>query len=253
MTLKEHEFYRITFHNVDPWLSPQKRTLATLRDLLESKSLSPTQRYELGSFLWCETMVGVFNRLEMIKGMTGRSIYLRQGEDKTTIKNEWIIYNYQFYVPVFQSVFEVALLLINEVLDLGNPYEECKFHVINKNRKVEASGVKSVLENLQRMTKEHRRGKNLLLHQGKGVAPLIRTGSPTSFNVSDLAKKAGVDDAAVIEYLKEFLVTRDQKEVLKKMTDECDHLELQVERLFTDMVPQYTRIRSFYLQSSIPR
>ena len=84
-------------------------------------------------------------------------------------------------------------------------------------------------------------------------APLIRTGSPTSFNVSDLAKKAGVDDVTVIQYLREFLVTRDRKEVLKKMTNECNHLELQVERLFTGMVPHYARIRSFYLQSPIPR
>ena len=246
MALQEHELYRTSFSYVEPWLSLDKRTLLAMRKHLEDKSLSPKQRYELGSFLYCETSVGIFSRLEKIKQMAGHSLYRRKGEDITTLKKEWLVYNYHNYMMIYQSVLDVALQLTNEILDLGIPEKECKFHIISKNRRVMAAGIESILVKLSQLTKKHREGKNLLLHYGKGTSPPVRMGQVTSINVSDIARKLGWEEDKTAAALEEFLAIKDQEALVDKMNDECNYLELQVERLFGKLLPQYIRIHSFY-------
>lgn len=248
MSLKEHELYRATFSNTESWIPEDKKALAAMRKLAEERSLSPKQRYEIGSFLWCETLYGVFNRLEKIREMTGRSIHRRKGEDKSTVTKEWMVYNYHIYIAIYQSILDIALLLVNEILDLGNPYRQCTYKVIHDNRRVKAAGVEFILRSLKQMTDEHREGKNLLFHQGKGVTPPIRVVKPTVFNIADLAKNSGIEEEAVIAALEEFLAVRNQKELVQKMESECYLLELRIKRLFDKLLPHYIRIQSFYDQ-----
>ena len=246
MGLSEHELYRTTFSNVEPWLEQEKRTLVAMRKLLEGKSLSPKERYELGSFYWCDTFVGVFNRLEEIRVMTGRSLYKRKGENKSELIKDWIVYNYHIYMAIYQSILDVALQLTNEILDLGTPERQCQFHMIYGNRRVIAAGLNTIIKRIHKITEEHRKGKNLLLHQGKGTSPPIRMVSPNVFNITDLAKNTGMDENVVRSYLSEFLAVKDKTQLIGKMLRECGHIEFQIDKLFSQLLPQYNRIHAFY-------
>lgn len=246
MELSEHELYRTAFSNVELWLEQDKRTLVAMRKLLTEKSLSPKERYELGSFYWCVTIVGVFNRLKEIRDMTGRSLYKRKGENKSDLIKDWIIYNYHIYMTIYQSIQDVSLQLTNEILDLGIPERQCQFHTICENRRLKAANLNAILNRIHKTTEEHRKGKNLLLHQGKGTSPPIRMVSPNVFDISDLAKNTGMDERVVRFYLDEFLAVKDKAQLIDKMLHECEHIEIQIEKLFNQLVPQYYRIHSFY-------
>ena len=60
MELSEHELYRATFSNVEPWLEQDKRTLVAMRKLLTEKSLSINEEYNKEV---CNTMHQFFNKL----------------------------------------------------------------------------------------------------------------------------------------------------------------------------------------------
>ena len=217
-----------------------------MRKLLAEKSLSPEERYELGSFYWCVTMVGVFNRLKEIRDMTGRSLYKRKSEIKSDLIKDWIVYNYQIYMAIYQSILDVALQLTNEILDLGTPERQCQFHMIYGNRRVVAAGLNTIIKRIHKITEYHRTGKNLLLHQGKGTSTPIRIVSPKVFDISDLAKNTGMDERVVRLYLDEFIAVKDKAQLTDKMHRECEHIENQIEKLFNQLLTQYHRIHSFY-------
>lgn len=248
MTLQELELYNITLSQVEPWIPQQKRTLAAMRKLLAEESLCPKERYELGSFYWCETFVGVFSRLEKIREMTNRSLYKRKYENKTELIKEWIVYNYHIYITIYQSVRDIALQLTNEILDLGTPEKLCNFFTIYNNRRVKDAGVDVILKEIHIITEEHREGKNLLLHKGKGVSPPIRMGTPSLFNGSDIAKNMGMDEEVIRAYLEEFLAVKGKAHLVEIMLRERGQIERQVEKLFSKLLPQYNRIHNFYEQ-----
>ena len=116
MPIKDHALYQLTISQVGVWLPLASRILPIMRVKLQDRSLSPMKRYEIGSFYWCETFDGVFNRLKAIREMTGRSIYKRKEEASGELKKNWMTYNYQIYITIYQSILDVALLMTNEIL-----------------------------------------------------------------------------------------------------------------------------------------
>lgn len=245
MDLINHKLYQMTLSSITPWLPAADRTQARMREKLKDKALSLTRRYEIGSFLYCETMVGIFARLEKIQQWTSRSVYPRKGEDAANRKIEWIIYSYHNYMVVYASIFEVTLQLVNEILDLGIPPRDCNFHSVLSNRRFEAAGIKPIMSKLANTTKRHREGKNLLYHYGKGTRPPVRLNRPLTLD-DEIISKLGVDDKLMRQYLEEFLANNDQKELVKKMSKECRDIGRQVEHLFTSLTPHYDRIHNYY-------
>jgi len=239
MSLTEHKLFLVSLHNIEPWLPSKQKTFDDMGELLQKPSLPNLQRYELDSFYWCLTCVSLHNRLVRIHETTGRSIYLKKAEEKGTVIKDWLKYNYQYFVLVYQSALDVALLLVNAVLDLGIPYSKCTYDTIYKNRKTKDFGLLSILKTLKEMTDEHRQGKNLLLHRGKAIATPIQITKPHVFDIGDLAKSAGVEETRVITYLEEFLSIRSREDLLLKMADEIFLLEQCILTLFGKLLPIY--------------
>ena len=246
MSLGEHELFLDSLRNIEVWLSFSQRTLDALGELRQKSALSPVQRYEIDSFYWCLTCVGLYNRLVRIRDMTGRSIHLRKGEEKGSFTKDWLIYNYQFYIVIYQSALDVALLLVNAILDLGINDRKCTFDTICENRKVKESNLHLILKTLNKMTNEHREGKNLLLHRGKGVRTPNQFVNSNVFDIADLAKGVGIEETQVITYIEHFLAIRNQNDLVLKMDDEIGLLEQCILRLFNTLLPIYKSNHSLY-------
>jgi hypothetical protein len=245
MLLKNHKLYKLARSNIELWVPADKRSLTALRKIPEDKSLSPKQRYEIESFLWCSRLSSVFNRLEKIREMGSRSIYKKKGEDKGKVIDDWMLYNYQLYTVNYQSISEVALHLTNAILDLGNPYEKCNYGNISENRRVKAAGIAGTLKTLGDKTKEHKERKNLLVHRGKAVRPPI-VAKVSDFDIPTLAEAIGIDEDAVKADLREFLTLKNREHLYEKMESECEDIKLVVAQLFDELYPHYLKLRSFY-------
>ena len=246
MVLKNHKLYKRVLKNVKSWLSEDDIKLGNLRRLLEGEGLTPKQRYEVGSLLWCRTFSIVFNRLNRIREMTTRSIYKKKGEDKGQLINNWLYYNYQLYTVTYQSILEVTLLMTNEILDLGNPYRQCNFSSIYENRRVKAAGLDGILKMLMQKTKKHREGKNLLVHQGKATPVPSKGKELAMIDISSIAKELQTDEEDIKAYLSEFLALKSREQLFEKMKRESTDIKLLVKQLFDELYPNYMKIHAFY-------
>lgn len=245
MSIREHQLYKVASSNLHFWIIHEDETISALWDLVEKESTSLQRGYELRSFIWCETLALLFDRLKKIREMTARSVYAG-GKYRKTVQKEWVKYNYRIYILIYQSILDVAFLLTNEVLDLGIPRRQCNYNTICENRRVRDLGINHILDKLSQMTKEHRRGKNLLLHQGISSLPSMRRSEVISLDITNLAVELELTEEKTRSLLDEFLLSRDKIQLVQQMDKECREIESLAEQLLDKLLPQYQKIHSFY-------
>ncbi len=252
MAVKEHQLFNEVFANVMVWGMPeiqevvkQKGSQALLKPDSGHK-LSPKQQYEYNSYYWCKTLVDVFNRLESIRTMTGRSLYKKKNEEKSILLQEWIMYNYEHYAIVYQSILDLASLLTNEVFVLGIPYKKCSYSTICDNTRIAGTGVGAILKKLNNTVRKHHKGKNLLVHRGERIKLPLEPRTLDAIDVTNMAIKTGIEVGDLRESVTEFLAIYSRGELITIMEKECREIESQVEELFDKLLPYYRRMRSFY-------
>ena len=245
MSIREQQLYKVASSKLHFWIIHEDETIPALWNLVVKESTSLQRGYELRSFIWCETLALLFDRLKKIREMTARSVYAR-GERRKTVQKEWVRYNYHIYILIYQSILDVVLLLTNEVLDLGIPHKQCNYNMISNNRRVRDAGVNHILNELLQMTEGHRRGKNLLLHRGISSLPTIRSSKVISLDITNLAVELELTETETSSLLEEFLLSRDKIQLVQQMEKECKEIESQAEQLLDKLLPQYHKIHSFY-------
>ena len=248
MALGKHKLFETLQLDVVRFLPREMSILDDLAELLEDDYLSPIHRYQVASFVRCANMVRVFVRLESVADMTGRSVHRRKHEDKDEPLQDWMVYHYGYYISIYQSTVDIATVLVNQILDLGYPLRQCNFVNLHDNEHVKAAGIDRILEQLQRTTQEHWKGKNLLLHRGEEVSPPLQMVKPSVFPIAEMAKDLRMSQDVVTRHLKAYLAVKNQTQLSEKMRSECGYLEIKVERLFDKLFPYYIKMRSFYQQ-----
>jgi hypothetical protein len=241
MKLNNHELQTTIINDVNEWLKHTQEPIDDLAGLLSGTLLSPQQKYELESLLRYNSVIGVFDRLQKIINMATRYIYLRKNEEKAAFIKNWLIYNYNYYVIVYQSVLDVSLLLVNTILDLGISEEDCKYNGICKNRNVKDLKIHSILADTYSLTKEHRTGKNLLLHRGEEGKYPLKTEKANIFNIGNIAKRTGIDEGKLEKELKLFLSVKSTEDLQSKMCEETNKLESIILTLFDELLIEYHR------------
>jgi hypothetical protein len=245
MAIRKSQLYNVASRNLHFWVIHKDETIPALLELAGKESSSLQRGYELRSFIWCETLALLFERLKRIREMTARSVYAR-GAQRNTILKEWVKYNYHIYMLIYQSVLDVALLLTNEILDLGIPTRQCNYNMICRNRRVKDLAIDRILDELSRLTEEHRRGKNLLLHRGISPPPRKSGGATISLDITNLAVELELTEEQIRSSLEEFSSYQDKTQLIQQMSRECEEIESVAERLMDALLPQYLRIHSFY-------
>lgn len=249
MSVSNTKLYkRIKKQLLNERMSAEELTPIRIRRKLKDKSLSPLLRYRLRSFLWCKSCALTFSRLKRIREMLNRSLYPKKGESKSKRIENWMVYNYQLYSVVFQSILEVMILLTNEVLDLGYPEKKCKYDPLKENRRVKDWGISPLLEQIYSDTLKHRENKNKLVHKGQSISipEEYKTGKKIEIDISTLTEAVGADESEIRKFLEEFLADRKRLGFITKLEDECNSIESKVEQLFDKLLPQYIKMEAFY-------
>jgi len=252
MSVGEHQLFREALANVVDWSMPQFQADAEKRDAYQaifkpdpSLKLSPKQSYEYSSYYWCRRLEVVFDRLENIRRMMGRFPSKKKDEHKSVLLQEWIVYNYEMYTIVYQSILDITLLLVNTIFVMGNPYKKCDYRTVYDNTRIDGTGVRRILEKLSKTTSKYREGKNLLVHRGQRVKLPLETETLDAIDITNMAIKLGMDVDYIKESLLEFLSIHTRKQLLAVMEKECEEIESQIEELFDELLPYYRMMRSF--------
>ena len=80
----------------------------------------------------------------------------------------WLEYHVSYFVIMHSALFDRALILVNEVFELGNPPKQCKPEVIKSNTKVSAWTLKALAQ-IENCTLKLRNDRNVLLHRGYSI------------------------------------------------------------------------------------
>jgi len=254
MAVKEHQLFNELWENVRVWVMPEieeriKREgyqvlFGPTKLVLE---FSPKQNYEYNSCYWCVRLLDAFDRLRYIRNMTRRSLYRKKSEEKSVLLQEWLIYNYEHYVIVYQGVLDIALLLTNALFDMGNPPDKCSYSTICDNTRIAGTEVGAILKKLIKTVRKHREGKNLLVHRGGRIELPIQVRMPSEVDLLYVSIKLGIEVKDELrDLLAEFLTIHTRKDLLAIMDKEFKQIESQVEKLFDELLPVYRGMRSFY-------
>lgn len=248
MAIDEHKFYIELIETVWVWSqthAEEKFQIPFPRGA--GITLSPKQHYEYSCYYWCNKLNDIFIRLKEIRAMTGRSLYRKKNEVKSVLMQEWIQYNYEHYTIVYQGILDVALLLTNAILELGNLHRKCSYDTVCDNTKVNGTSVHRILKRIQDTTKKHREGKNIFVHQGERIELPIDRKTYDTVDLLNLAIRLGIEVDIDRQLLGEFLQIVTVKEIMEIMEKECKVIESQTEGLLTALQPSYQRIHSLYL------
>jgi hypothetical protein len=90
---------------------------------------------------------------------------------------EWGEYHFSYSIIILNSLLDLTLLAINEVLRLGFPEHGCKYKTVAENSWTKTYGVLEDLQNLSNATNKFRRDRNKFLHQHKDINIGRLTGS----------------------------------------------------------------------------
>lgn len=223
MAVKEHELFNELLADVMDWAHPkilEELEQKGAQALLEPGSfdgLSPRQQYEFNSYYWCRRLVGIFDKLKSIRTMTGRSPSKKKNESRSVLLEEWIRHNYEYYTVIYQSILDVALLLTNEIFNLGNPYRKCSYSTVCDNTQIKGTSVHRILEKLDKTVRKHREGKNLLLHRGERIKPPIKGMRFEEIEMTNMAIKLGLMPGESEQLLREFLSLYTRVELARQL------------------------------------
>ena len=122
--------------------------------------------YYYNVFIYLSNLVRTVERMEQVP------IYLRRfpnskyfAEHNITLPT-WMSYHYANFVIMNVSLYDIALLLTNEVFVLGNEPRFCNEKTVARHKRVKDTRVKQALDRLAQAVEEYRDPRNLFVHRG---------------------------------------------------------------------------------------
>lgn len=188
-----------------------------------------------------------------IERMEQVTIFVRRFPSSSYFKEKdiniysWIKYHYSNFLIMSISLFDISLLLTNEVLMLGIEPHNCRWGNISKQKVVKETNIKDALENLFLETKEYRTGRNLLAHQGKtpdlGFMELINDYEFFEKSEKILGKKfmpkASLDNPFPSPFFRSYMFRSERKKLVSDINKKIDlYIDLLLV-LFDAQMPFY--------------
>lgn len=128
---------------------------------------SEKEEYHLNVFKCCSNIQDTLVRINAIAIYTSAfpttKKYLKQG----ITKKDWITYHYANYELAKVSIYDMVLLLVNQLFTLGLRPQNCNNDTVRQNKWIKKSkNIAAIIDELEKVTKENRNPKNLFVHRG---------------------------------------------------------------------------------------
>ncbi len=118
-----------------------------------------------------QALLGVIDSFDQLE----RALFYLGSKGKSQTKKPprytdwtWLEYHVAYFVIIYSAIFDRALILTNEVFQLGNPPKNCKPEIIKSNTSI-SKEVLDALEGIERCSLKLREERNVLLHRGHSI------------------------------------------------------------------------------------
>lgn len=151
-------------------------------------------------------------------------------------KKDWVTYHYANFVMAKVSLYDMALLLVNQVFDLGLKPQTCNKETVRENRWIKNSkDIAYSIDALENATTASRYPRNLYLH--RGISPNLKY-----IDILDIYDfTSSYSDHGISPADLEDLFKMAFQEVAEEIKEDLDKLEPIIIRLFDAVLLEYNK------------
>ncbi|MGB2814652.1 MAG: Cthe_2314 family HEPN domain-containing protein [Dehalococcoidales bacterium] len=214
-----------------------KGALPYMMGLISGKPYSPSEleKYSFSLMGWVNRISNCFEDLEHAKVYLNHFRTSSWYREAGITKSNYINYHYCKYAITVVTIMDVALILTNDTLRLGNPEKLCSFDNIIKNSWVISSNFDKPLTKLRSIVEPWREPRNFFIHRGGEIYREVLT----ALDGYELLCERGIIDKSVSLHRIKLLY----KSELSKIFDEFNQVE---KPLFNDVFELLSKLLPVY-------
>lgn len=174
-------------------------------------------------------LIGTIERIEQVP------IFIRRfPNSKFFVENnigfyKWVNYHYSNYLIMSVSLYDISLLLTNEVFMLGIEPRRCNEERVANNKLVKETEVKNSLDKIKKAIKEYKDERNLYAHRGEtpklGFMDMLESYEfiqKTEDNLGIKNQKDYLQNPLLSPFVRRDMFRSERKELLSQMGQKID-------------------------------
>ncbi len=201
----------------------------------EWSELSDAEQYVIDVFMWTARLADSFNRLEHIRAYLAHRRILKQHRESGINRANYIRYHYSNHAATLLGIFDIALILTNNVFRLGLPERQCRSEIITQNCWVRSKGIDKILKKFDSAVEPLRESRHLYLHRG-----YPRDSEPLWYlRGMELSSRADSSSRIVLARLAERTCRAEVSRILNEITRQEETVFNAASELLTSLHPVY--------------
>ena len=211
---------------------------------LPSEMIPQGLSYHNQVFRHTYNLMNTFERLDHIPFYLSRfpnsEVFRREGISLDT----WIKYHHANFLTSYFSVYDLVLILTNQVFDLGLRHQDCNERTVLKNEKLHKSKVVDCVKAIKKRLLVHQEDRNLFVHRGElptfgkldKLALMIRI-AEKSENYEKSAED--VDSLLLRPRVLNYLYKVERQDLIQYLRKETSELTTLIGAYFDELHPVY--------------
>lgn len=130
-------------------------------------SFTPEMAYHFNVGYYSRSLISTLERIEQVPIFLRRFPNSKFFIDNSVTLHKWVNYHYTNFLVMSVSLYDIALLLTNEIFMLGIEARFCNEKSVVKHKLVKETSVKTCLDNLGHAVDEYRDPRHLFVHRGR--------------------------------------------------------------------------------------
>ncbi len=130
-------------------------------------SFTPEMAYHHNVNHYLRGLIGTIERIEQVPIFLRRFPNSKFFTENNITLHKWVNYHYTNFLIMSVSLYDIALLLTNEIFMLGIEARFCNEKSVAKHKSVKGTSVKTSLDNLAQAVDEYRDPRHLFVHRGR--------------------------------------------------------------------------------------
>lgn len=157
----DHPYFKnVIKYAIIPLWEENRRTTKEKTDLVLSEEL----KYHAFVFEYSGAFYEGLKRLHDIPLFTQRGYSPRWMNNMKIVPQEWVIYNYANYRVVATGIYDTALLMVNDVLEIGEKPDKIKRNFINR-PEISRNQLLEPLQQMDALVAKYRDERNRYVHR----------------------------------------------------------------------------------------
>ena len=198
------------------------------------------EQYHTSVFKCCYNIYNTIERINAISVYVSEFPTPKKYSKKGINKKDWITYHYANFEMARVSLYDSALLLVNQIFTLGLRPQNCNKETVRKNKWLENSkDITDSIDALEKVTTDSKYTRNLFLH--RGILPNL-----DNIDLLEIIERSSSSsDLGISTPELERIFKMAFQEISEEIKTDLENLETLIIKLFDAILIEYNnRIKS---------